>query len=302
MIFAALLAFLAPPLSCHTIAADKIYGRDLAAAEPAFASLPPDLVVGFAAVPGLKRIFPPSELRRIAKENRLQADFADDLCFEWAVSVPSREAMLTAMNNALDHRSARIELIEQSLVAAPVGELVFPAAGLSAVSDAPVVWKGYVEYGPNRRFPVWARVKITIQEKHVVAVEDLRAGDLIRAEQLRVETYNGPLLREKPVLDLSQAVGMIPMWNLRTGSTITENLLEAPKDVTQGETVEVTVETDGACIKAQGVAEESGRRGTVITVHNVTSGRKFRARIEDKGKVLVVPGGPFGLVVEEKKS
>ncbi len=66
--------------------------------------------------------------------------------------------------------------------------------------------------------------------------------------------------------------------------------------------MDVIVETASTHIEAEGIAEEAGRTGAVITVRNVKSGKKFRARVEDKDKVVVVPGGPFGLATEESKS
>jgi len=40
-----------------------------------------------------------------------------------------------------------------------------------------------------------------------------------------------------------------------------------------------------------GRAETPGRRGDVVTVRNPASKRTFPARVEAKGKVLVIPGG-----------
>jgi flagella basal body P-ring formation protein FlgA len=78
--------------------------------------------------------------------------------------------------------------------------------------------------------------------------------------------------------------------------------LEKPREVERGDTVDVLAESGGARVKTQGVAEQGGHQGSIISVRNVRSGRLFRARIESKETVIVVPGGPFGLVPEEKKS
>ena len=73
-------------------------------------------------------------------------------------------------------------------------------------------------------------------------------------------------------------------------------------DIARGDTVEVVVNGVGALIRTAGVAEESGNRGAAIMVRNATSGRKFRARVEDKGKVSVVPGVAAGLIAKDQKS
>jgi flagella basal body P-ring formation protein FlgA len=297
-----LLAAAMQPSVCQPISSDRIYGRDLAAARPAFTALPPDLPVGFAPLPGLERVFHPAELRHIAQANHLRTEISGDTCFAWVMAAPSREIILMAMNRALQGRQVRLEILEQSLSPAPKGELVFPLSGLSGFSAEPVVWRGYVVYAANRRFDIWARVRISVQENHLIAREPLHAGQLVRETQLDVQGYQGPLSRQNPLTDLDQAIGMIPRFDVSMGTVLTKALLSTPSEVERGDTVDVIVQTDGTRIEAQGIAEQAGRAGAVITIRNAKTGRKFRARIEGKGKVLVVPGGPVGLVGEESKS
>lgn len=298
---AMLLAFALQAPACHSINADRIYGRDLAEAVPLFAALPPDLAVGFAPVPGMQRIFHPQELRRIAQTNHLDGEITEDVCFAWSLAVPGQENMLAAMRKSLDGMNTQIELLGQSQAAAPAGELSFPLSGLSAFSDGPVVWRGYVTYAGNRRFSTWARVRITVKGSRLVATQTLRQGEPIRADQVRVETYEGPLERDKALTNPQQAVGMIPTRPITAGAEIRESLVTAPSDVNRGDTVEVDVQVNSAHITAEGIAEEGGRCGAIITVRNIKSGRKFRARIEGKDKVSVVPGGAVGLVGDEQE-
>ena len=302
MIVAALVAVLAQPAACHAINADRIYGRDLAAAVPLFSALSPDIEIGYSPAPGLQRVFHPAELKHIADTYHLQGDVQDPVCFSWPTALPSRESILASMNETLKDRTARVEFIDQSLTPAPKGRLVFPLSGLSGFSAEPVIWRGYVEYGVNHRFAIWARVRVTVKESRVVAGEALASGDSVRANQLHIESYEGPLSRQDLITDLNQAVGMIARFDIPPGTLLTKNMLDKPKEVERGDTVAVIVETASTRIEAEGVAEQAGRLGAVILVRNAKSGRKFRARIDDKDKVSVVPGGPFGLVTEETKS
>jgi flagella basal body P-ring formation protein FlgA len=302
MMLPVILAAIAPLVNCRPIDSDWIYGRDLAAASSVFSSLAPDLRVSFSPVPGHARVFRAGELRRLAKANHIDSDISGEICFAWSLEIPARQKMIAAMMRVLEGHNPQIEWIEQSLTPAPKGEMVFPLSGLSSVSDAPVIWRGYIQYAGDRRFSIWARVRVMVKESRVVAAEELHAGQPVRANQLRVESYEGPLTRERPFTSISQVIGMVPRFELRSGSTLTENVLEMPREVERGELVEVIIETPTTHIQAQGVAEQGGRRGDLITVRNARSGRTFRARIEDTGKVLVVPGGSFGLVGEERKS
>ncbi len=150
--FAVLLAALVQPAACHAIDTDRIYARDLAAALPLFASLPPDIEAGFAPVPGQKRVFHPPELRRLAQANHLTGEISADVCFAWPMAIPSRESILAAMNDTLKGRKVSIEILDQGLSPAPKGQLEFPLSGLCGFSAEPVIWRGYIVYARQSAF------------------------------------------------------------------------------------------------------------------------------------------------------
>ena len=297
-----ILAFLTGPLACHAIHSDLIAGRDLAQAIPALSKLPPDLPISPAPVPGQQRIFHPSELRRIAAANHITAEPASDVCFEWQVKVPGRDALMEAMQRALSNRKPAIEILDQSLIPAPDGKIVFPLSGMSGISDHPIIWRGYVVYAAHRRFPIWVRAAITVTESRLVAVSALKPGDLIAASDVRVETYQGPVGREAGLSEVSAALGMIARRDIPAGVPIYAYMLDRPRDVERGQLVSVTVQAGAAVIQAQGMAEQSGHRGDIINIRNPQTGKIYHARIQDKGSVVVVPGGAFGLVGDDRKS
>ncbi|MGA2183758.1 MAG: flagellar basal body P-ring formation chaperone FlgA [Bryobacteraceae bacterium] len=302
MMFTLLLAAVLPAAGCHPINSDRIYARDLAAAVPLFASLPADLAIGYSPAPGWQHVFHAAELQRLIKANHLEGTVSQDVCFTWNMAVPEPGEIIAAMNKSLAGRDVRIEIIDRSRMAAPAGELIFPLAGASIRSAAPILWRGYVLYSGNRRFNVWASVLITVKGTRVVAANPLHAEEPIRAGDVRVEPYEGPLLATATVTDAQAAIGMVPRRPIAAGEPLLENLLEPAKDIARGDTVEVVVNGVGALIRTAGVAEESGNRGAAIMVRNATSGRKFRARVEDKGKVSVVPGVAAGLIAKDQKS
>ena len=301
MMLAFVVASVVQSAACHTISADRIYARDVAAVVPAFAALPSDLDVGFAPAPGQTRIFHSTDLRRLAEAHQIPGEFRTDVCFTWQMAVPTREAILAAIGKTLAGRNAQVELVDQSLASAPAGEIIFPLTGLSGVSDEAVTWHGYVRYAGEKHYAIWARVRVRVKEHHVLATEPLKPDVAINPGELRLESYEGPLLRDKVLTDLASVVGMIPRRPLPPGVALTENDLDKPRDVERGDTVQVIAEEGHAHIEAQGIAEDGGRRGAVVSVRNATSGKKFRATVEDKDKVLVIPGTSSGLAVEEKK-
>jgi flagella basal body P-ring formation protein FlgA len=248
------------------------------------------------------RVFHSGELRRLAAAHQLTADVNKNVCFAWELAVPAQEDVKTAIRKALTDLNPQIEILEQSQAAAPHGDVCFPLSGLSAISDKPVVWKGYVAYAGNRRFSTWALVRIRIRISRVVAMENLPAGEQVTAAQLRLETYEGPPTRESLLTQVSQAVGLIVRCNIPAGAAVFSRMLAVPQDVKRGDLVMVVAENGAARIETQGIAEQPGRRGDIISIRNPKSGKAFRARVQSQGSVLVVPGGSVGLVGEEQKS
>jgi flagella basal body P-ring formation protein FlgA len=291
-------------VSCQPVSSERIYGRDLAAAVPALAGLPPDLEASFAPVPGLTRVFHPAELRRLAEAHHLaDPGLLNNVCFAWPLFPVSSDNIRAAIEKTLGRRNPQVEIVEQSRAPAPAGELVFPLAGLSAVSDKPVIWKGYVAYAGTRRFAVWVGARVTIRETHLVSSVPIRVGEPAASSQPRTELYEGPLTREKIFTELAQLAGMIARRDIPAGVTLGEDMFETAKEVERGDLVTVVIETGAARIQTQGIAGQAGRRGEIIAVRNPKTGRPYRARIEEKGTVLVVPGGASGLVAgEETKS
>lgn len=288
--------------TCHPVTADHIYGRDLAQVFPAFQALSPDLVVGLSPFPGQQRVFRPGELHRLALANATKdSEFLEGVCFSWPMSVPTSTMLQAAMEETLAHRNAHIEIVEQSRLEAPPGLISFPLSGLSGTADGPVLWRGIITYADKRTFTIWARVRVNVKEPHLVAAQTLKPGEEVRPDQLKVETYEGPLTREQYYRSPADVIGLTPRNSIASGLPLTAALLRERSEIERGDLVEVIVELKQTHLEAQGVAEESGHKGATILVRNARSGRKFRARIQDKGKVLVIPEGPTGLVTEESR-
>ncbi|HLH05014.1 MAG TPA: flagellar basal body P-ring formation chaperone FlgA [Bryobacteraceae bacterium] len=299
----ALLFAVLTPLACHSVNSDFIHGQDLAKAVPALASIPLDARIGAAPMPGQQRVFRVLELKRIAQQYKIAAEPSEDVCFEWETAVPDRQDLQAAMEKTLTGRNAAIQILESSNLGAPHGDVVFPLAGLTiTTAQSATLWRGYIQYGETRRFPVWARVVVTVRETHLVAAKDLSAGAELDQNDFKAETYEGPLTREQFLSDGRQVEGKRLKFAVRAGSALLDRMLDSALEISRGELVNAVVENGAARLEVQAEAQEDGRMGQVITLRNPRSGRSFRGRVEAKGTVLVVPGGPFGLAVETKKS
>ncbi len=245
--------------------------------------LPPETVLSLAPAPGSQRIFHFPELKQIAARFHLP-EFTEEICVERRMGPLDRGAALDAMQKEIPE--AKIEIIETSLQPAPEGDLVFRRAGLRPGSTG-AVWYGGVRYAPNREFTIWAKVRVSVELARVVAMTALSPGRPIEASQVKVGTIADFPSQAPLATTLEETVGRYPRVPISAGSSIRRDALEPPQDVHQGETVKVEVASGNARLRFEGRAAASGAIGATIPVVNPASSKRFQARVESKGKVLV---------------
>ena len=217
------------PDGCWPIQDDRIYARDVAAAVPAFAGVAADFVLGYTPTPGTRRVFRGDALEKLARNQGVTAEALPDVCFERAMATLKSEEVLKAMHDAwgtgnVNGPDVRMELRSFSPQIAPQGRVVFPRTGLQlpVTSDpqADVLWRGYVMYGNNRRFSISARARITTTTTRVIAVADLPVGDVVREDQVRLESFDTFALDDRPARSLDEVVGLVPRTLIRSGATV----------------------------------------------------------------------------------
>jgi flagella basal body P-ring formation protein FlgA len=196
-----------------------------------------------------------------------------------------------------DAPEAAIEILELSGSPAPRGRIEFPRDHLGAPAAAggrlPVLWRGYVVYGDARRFAIWARVTVTARLVKVVAVESLRAGQPVEPRQLRLETSEGFPLPARFAGSIGPVAGRLLLRPVPAGSPIHLDQLAAPFDVSRGDVVDVEVRSGAARLSFSGKAETDGRSGDMVAIRNEGSKRLFQARVNGKGKAVVITRVPL---------
>lgn len=283
-----LLLILTTAPSCSYVSGDRILARDLASVVPAFGKLPPGLPLAYAPAPGQMKTIATAELRQLGKANGIDAGQPANACFVWKMHVPTDAELLSAMQFALRPRTVEIKIVERSRFPVPDGPLVFALPPLSGGNRAlPITWRGSVTYAPHKTWSLWARVVLEGSGTRVVAAERLSPDVPIRAAQLRLEHWSGPLASLDSISSLEEVVGLMPKASLPDGAPIESRMLAKPPDVMQGDTVEVRVNWGHAHVKTDGVAEQAGSVGAMIRVRNVASGKRFRARVDGKDLVSV---------------
>jgi len=277
---------------CQTVSGDRIFGEDLAKALPIFAGMPRDAIIGYSPAPGTRRTFPASELAHIGVRYGVTLAPGLETCFEREMQPLNEQAIATAIRETLHAPQARVDILAMSKSQIPMGQLVFPLSGLTTTGAhdpaMPPTWTGYVQYSGERKFAVWARVKVSATMMRVVAVQAVPAGKVIEARQVRLEAYDDFPLQNGVARNLDEVVGRVSRRSIRSGLPVFLVDLSEPLQVQQGELVQVRVVSGAAEIGLEAQAESSGRLGEMILLRNLRSQKTFRARIEAKGRALVI--------------
>ena len=264
-------------------AADHITTGDLAPAFLGLTAIPADTPLAVAPAPGVARVFRVPELAAVAANLHVEAP-KSEICVQRTVAPLDPAHLLAAMQKALP--AARVEILDFSRRPVPEGELEFSVSGLRQ-GPAGAFWNGNVRYGGGHLFSIWAKVAVLVKVRRAVAMTDIGPGTVIEGSQIRVETRD-----EFPSMDnfaesADQVTGQLARTLIRAGTPIRMAQLEPPKEVLNGETVTVSISSGAAHLKLQARAEGSGALGQTIFVRNMSSQKRFLARVEGKGRVSV---------------
>ncbi|HLM99419.1 MAG TPA: flagellar basal body P-ring formation chaperone FlgA [Bryobacteraceae bacterium] len=275
---------------CVAVDSERITAGDLARGLPAFSSVPASEEIGYSPIPGVRRYFYFPELHRLALQYNVDVPAGAQACIERLMETLHAEPVIEAMRKALDDPAAHIEILELSKFPVPHGDLEFDRSTLPVGTDAPVVWRGIVRYAGGRKFGVWASVKLRVQGVRVVATDNLAAGKTIHAGQVKLEPAEVYPMPRAAALTLEGVIGNSVRIPVAAGGVLYPGMVDAPKEVERGDTVQVEVQSGAALLKLEATAESAGRHGEPIRVHTLVSGRSFSARVTGKDRVVVATG------------
>jgi flagella basal body P-ring formation protein FlgA len=276
--------------SCISVTGDRLLASDLAKAVPVFGRLSPDERIGFAPLPGARRLMSRQEVVRLAKRYSLPEDSVSSACFALEAKPLSPESIAAALREILPEGKGEISVVDFSRQPAPSGDLVFPQENLHRVpdrGDGSLLYRGFVRYG-QRSWPIWARVKLRTAGTRVVAASDLKQGEPISAAQLRVEQSGDWLPGGSAALtEIAQAAGQMPRRTVKAGTALQAAMLTSPKDIQMGDVVEVEAHSGAARLRFTARALAGGRRGDAVLMLNHHSGARFKGLIEGPGRASV---------------
>ncbi len=278
----------APPDACVVVEQDRIRARDLAATVPEFASIDGEQFLAYSPAYGIVRTITARELSRMAARHGVRLLNVRDICVERPMRDLDAGLLMEAMRKELPQ--ATIEVLGFSRRRVPAGELVFSAKGLAASGSRAgdvALWRGHVAYAGNRKFPVWAKVRIAMQFTRVVAVEAISPGRPVGDGQVRLESYSGLPPGRDTALSVESVRGRVLKRSVAAGAVIKESDLEEAWDINRGDIVTVVARDGAAQVSTTARALAAARKGDRITVRNLQSGKVIAARADGAGRVSV---------------
>jgi flagella basal body P-ring formation protein FlgA len=277
--------------ACVRIEGGHIAAKDLAGVALAFASVPPDSIIGLAPAPGLQRNLSTAELSRIARDLGATAAITEGVCVEGASELLTEARLRAAIEPVLSRPDMQIDIVDFSRYPVPIGELEFALSGLprssSSRPDAPLIWRGRVKYDERRTMTIWASVRISSEGSWVEAVTPIAANVEIRADQVVLKSGRVYGLQAKSISDVSELIGRRLARSARAGQRITADMIGARRDIEPGDLVQVSVKSGSAMLRFDAHAETGGKTEQHVFVTMPNGARRISALVVAKGKVLL---------------
>jgi len=128
---------------------------------------------------------------------------------------------------------------------------------------------------------------VRVLETAIVPVRDLRRGQTLGPEDVRVAKIDAARMRGNFVRTIDVAIGKRLKSSVRDGQPLRESQIEVVPVVDRGDRVMLVIDRGGLRVQAIGRAQESGAAGQWIRVLNVDSRREVSGRVDPEGKVHV---------------
>jgi flagellar basal body P-ring formation protein FlgA len=142
-------------------------------------------------------------------------------------------------------------------------------------------WAVAVTVKPDIYLPIW------------VAKNTLERGKVVAASDIELKKKNITAAQGGYITNPDEIVGLTVKRRIRNLQPVLPAQLEQPILVTRGQQVLMIAEQDGIEARMLGEALKNGRKGELIKVKNLSSGRTVTAMVEDIGSVrmLGISGG-----------
>jgi len=258
-----------------------------------------DVSFGYAPYPGLHRWLTRTEvlstLRR-AGITDLQVKMPDQVLLNRASSLLDLGLVRNAVSTYLSsvHPGMTIEILDLEMpqdVALPEGNVMVKvnASNIPTRLDG-VTLKLDVSVDGHHQRSQWVRVRARATGAVVVLLRDIGFGETLKASDLAVDQREVQEL-EGCITNPDLVTGSVLKRSLEKGEILRGRDVQEPVLVKRGESVTLIARTAALSISTAARARDSGSRGDLVTVENVSSKQLIQARVVGMGIVQVdVPG------------
>jgi flagella basal body P-ring formation protein FlgA len=289
----ALLTLDGAQTGCVQIGGDRILVLHLTAALPELSGVPPDAVIGFAPKLGLSRWIEPSLIEKTAARYGQIVRVAESICVERSAAPLAENALRQALATALEksgYTAYHLVLLDYPRSPLPSGDLDFALSGLTAARAGVTgaSWRGRLRVEGGQSIPLSVRADVKVQVSELRAARNIAAGAIIAASDLSVVTRQAPPSSTPTSATASAAIGMQTRRGLKAGDLVDSRLLTAPPEVQRGERVLVAVTAGRAAVGVEAQADTTARRGQMVVLTNLASGKKFKATVTGRARAAIL--------------
>jgi flagella basal body P-ring formation protein FlgA len=189
--------------------------------------------------------------------------------------------VLAAVRTGFGEPDADIELVDFSRTGVPNGAVVFERNALAAPATAtpsPLLWRGFVRYGQQRRALIWAKVRIAMDTPEVVSATSITAGHIIGATDVRASKERR-VWTGRRALPADAAIGRVAIRAIPAGIALRPEWLAPAPLIKPGDSVDVTVRNGATALQFMAKAATVGHHGQTVMLLNPMNGKTFKATV-----------------------
>jgi len=201
----------------------------------------------------------------------------------------SRDELERALKSFLLAQDRKIEvkhLLAEKPVRIPADALSIEVVGLQAMQPGHfgVDYRSRAGSGEVR-----FQMKALADEWRIIptAVKPLKRGEIITASDVRLSRVNGTSMLPDSVEQIGDIVGRILLRDVGQGEMFSAKAVQIPAVIESGSRVTMIYRKGRLEATARGVALEDGADDQEINVRNESSKKVLRARVREKGVVMV---------------
>lgn len=133
---------------------------------------------------------------------------------------------------------------------------------------------------------IYIPVQIKISRELIISARPLALGQLLHAEDIARQTTE--TTQNVGITDAAQVIGKVLRYSVAAGYIMRDDMLRAPYNVKQGQTVQLSVQGAGFSLSSSGVALNNASEGETVQIRTF-SGRIVSGIAGEDGIVKISP-------------